>query len=64
MSVEMSPEEFFVIYEALRLANNPYTNDEVAHLVAMEAKAWTVVQEVTHRAGLSEQLPFSEEPRS
>ena len=49
MSVELSAEEFAVIFEALRLANNPYTNEDVPHLVAMEAKAWTAVQAAKHR---------------
>lgn len=59
MPVILNDDEFSVVYEALRLANNPYTNDEVAHVVAMEAKAWTAIQAATRRAGLDGPLPPS-----
>lgn len=55
----MTEDEFQTVYEALRLANTPYDNDEVPHLVAMEAKAWTAVQEVRRRADLAEPDPAS-----
>lgn len=44
--VTMTDEQFETIYEALRLANHPYSNSQVAHVVAMEAKAWDVVEKV------------------
>ena len=49
MSVLLTNEEFDLIFEALRVANSPYTNDDVPHLVALEAKAWKVVQAAKHR---------------
>jgi hypothetical protein len=50
MDITMSQDEFAVVYEALRLANQPYTDDEVAHLVAMERKAWRILEEVARRS--------------
>lgn len=52
--IEMTREEFAAVYEALRLANTPYSDDEIPFVVAAEGKAWEVVQEVRHRAGLPE----------
>jgi hypothetical protein len=52
--IELTAEEYATIYEALRLVNAPYGNDEVAHIVAMEAKAWTAIKTATHRAGLDD----------
>lgn len=49
MSVLLTNEEFDLIFEALRVANSPYTNDDVPHLVALEAKAWKAVQAARHR---------------
>jgi hypothetical protein len=46
LMVEMTEEQFEAIYEALELANNGYTNEDVPRLVALEGKAWTIVQEV------------------
>jgi hypothetical protein len=48
--VFISDEDFDVIYEALRLVNTVYTHEEVAHVVAMEGKAWDVVQRVRDTA--------------
>lgn len=48
--ITLTDEEFDLVYEALRLANSPYTHDDVPHLVATEAKAWTVVQAARHRS--------------
>ncbi len=55
----MTREEFEVVYGALALANSPYTDDEIPYVVAAEGKAWQVVQEVRHRAGLPEWDPAS-----
>lgn len=49
MGVMLTDEEFDLVFEALRVANNPYTNDDVPHLVALEAKAWKAVQAAKHR---------------
>ena len=59
MDITMSGEEFDAVYEALRLANIPYSDDEIPYVVAAEGKAWEVVQEVRHRAGLPEWDPAS-----
>lgn len=48
--VSLTEDEFELIYDALKRANNPYTNDEVAALVAAEAKAWAVVQRIRDMA--------------
>ena len=48
--VEITNEEFVVVFEALRLANTQYSMEEVAHGVAMEAKAWDAVQAVKGRS--------------
>lgn len=50
--IPMTRAEFRVVHEALRLANTPYTDEEIPAVVAAEGKAWTVVEEVRHRAGL------------
>jgi hypothetical protein len=55
--IEMTREEFATVYAALRLANTPYSDDEIPLVVAAEGKAWEVVQEVRHRAGLPEWDP-------
>ena len=52
--ITLTDEEFEVVYEALRLANSPYTNEDVPHLVATEAKAWTAVQAARHRSAHGE----------
>lgn len=44
MAVELSEEDFALVYEALRRANSKYSLDEVAHIVALEAKAWAALQ--------------------
>lgn len=54
MSVELSDEEFDVVYEALKVANEPYTREDVPHLVALEARAWKVLQNAKHRAAPGE----------
>ena len=57
--MKISDEDFYVVYEALRLANTPYTHEEVAHVVAMEAKAWAVVQRVRDTAAQASRRPVS-----
>lgn len=61
----MSGEEFDAVYEALRLANRPYNDDEIPFVVAAEGKAWEVVQAVRHRAGLpASDLACGDDPTS
>ncbi|MCW2599599.1 MAG: hypothetical protein JWM02_1428 [Frankiales bacterium] len=62
--VELADNAFEAIYEALRLANSPYTQDEVAHVVAMEAKAWDVAQRVrrTHIDARHSPVTAQDEP--
>lgn len=62
MDITMSGEEFDAVYEALRLASS-YTEEEIPLVVAAEGKAWEVVQEVRHRAGLPEWDPLSGDGR-
>ncbi len=50
--IEMTEEEFGIVYEALEMANNPYTEDDVPTLVAQEFQAWKVVKDVRSRAAL------------
>jgi len=52
--VTLTKEEFEVVYSALEMANNPYSREDVPHLVALEAKAWTALQAVRHRTDQSE----------
>lgn len=52
MTVQLTDEEFAVVYEALRIANSPYSKEEVPHLVAMEAKAWKIIESLKHKADL------------
>lgn len=58
--IEMTREEFADVYEALRLANTSYSDEEIPDVVAAEGKAWTVIQKVRHRAGLPDGLRPSE----
>ena len=60
--IEMTQAEFSVVYEALAMANTPYSDDDetLATLVAKERNAWNVVQAVRHRAGLPDAPPPSE----
>lgn len=51
-NIEMTGEEFAKVYEALRLANSGYSDEEIPAVVAAEGTAWEIVQEVRHRAGL------------
>lgn len=63
--IRMTRAEFEEVYAALRLANTPYTDEQVPELVAREGKAWTVLQSVRHRAGLPEWDPlFGDGPTS
>lgn len=48
----MTREEFETVFEALRLANSGYSDEEIPAVVAAEGKAWEVVQAVRHRADL------------
>lgn len=63
MDITMSREEFAAVYDALRLANTPYTDEEIPLVIAAEGKAWEVVQGVRHRAGLPEWDPLSGDGR-
>lgn len=54
MSVLLTDDEFDLVFEALQVANSPYTNDDVPHLVALEAKAWKAVQAARHRTDPAE----------
>ena len=49
VNVELTQEEFDLVFEALRMVNSPYTNEDVPHLVALEAKAWKAVQTAKSR---------------
>lgn len=50
--IEMTDEEFQTVSEALEFANSGWEEDDVPHLVALEAKALEVVHAVRDRAGL------------
>lgn len=47
--VELTEEEFGLVFDALEKANNGYTMEEVPMLVAMQGKAWTALQAVKER---------------
>jgi hypothetical protein len=65
MEITMTDREFEVVWAALEMANTPYTDDDIPELVAREAKAWTVLQKVRHRAGLpDEPRPSEADPSS
>jgi len=46
MAVNLSDEDFAVIYEALRRVNTPYTHDDASAIVKLERDAWELVQEI------------------
>jgi hypothetical protein len=58
--VELTEEEFGVIFDALELANSGYSVEEVPTVVALEGKAWTLVLDIKRRAGLPDEPPPSE----
>lgn len=51
--IEMTDEEFDVVYDALETANSPYGEDEIADVITKERQAWDVVRQVRDRAGPS-----------
>lgn len=53
----MTDEEFRTVYRALCMANNGYTVDDIPTLVALEGKAWTVLQQIKARAALTQEAP-------
>jgi hypothetical protein len=40
----LSDSEFEVVYESAAASQKTYGSDEVAHIVALESKAWTILQ--------------------
>ena len=44
VTVNLSDEDFRLIYEALRRVNHPYTHDEAAEIVRLEREAWEAIQ--------------------
>lgn len=62
--IRLTRDEFDKVYEALRLANSGYSEEEVPELVAKEGIAWEVLQEVRHRAGLPEWDPLCGDGRT
>lgn len=51
--IELTDAEFETIYEALRLVNHPYGEEDVPRVVAMEANAWDAIVAAKHRAARS-----------
>jgi len=47
--VEMTQEEFNAVFAALEMANTGYTYEQVPTLVALEGKAFTILQSVKAR---------------
>jgi hypothetical protein len=61
MDIQMTEAEFETVFDALQRANTPTeTDDDIADVIAAEARAWTVVQAVRGRAGLPEPRPSAE----
>jgi hypothetical protein len=61
MDIQMTETEFETVFDALQRANTPTeTDDQIAQVIAAEAIAWKVVQDVRGRAGLPESRPSSE----
>jgi hypothetical protein len=49
MAVNLSDEEFDLIYHTLERANTPYDFDEAGDIVELEYQAWQIVQTVAKR---------------
>lgn len=64
MEITLTGDEFDTVYEALHRVSHPYRDEEIADVVAAEAKAWTVLQDVRHRAGLPDAPRPSEASRT
>jgi len=58
--VELTEEEFGVIFDALELANSGYSMEQVPTVVALEGAAWTLVLDIKRRAGLPDEPQSSE----
>ncbi len=61
-TVEMTEDEFNVVFRALETVHD--INAEDADVIAQEASAWEVVQNVRRRADLPAARRPSEEPRT
>jgi hypothetical protein len=40
----LNDSEFEVVYDSAAASQKPYGSDEVAHIVALESKAWDILQ--------------------
>lgn len=45
----LSDSDFETVYEAAAASQKPYGADEVAHIVALEMKAWDILREAKAR---------------
>ena len=64
MAVELTDEQFAAVYRALKMANEPYTEDQVDELVHLEWLAWDSIRSRADRvatAPSSEEHPTSSE---
>jgi hypothetical protein len=54
----LSDSEFEVVYESAAASQKPYGSDEVAHIVALESKAWRILEaaKARYKADQSYQL--------
>lgn len=60
----MTVEEFATVWRALHDSNHVYGYDELVRILVQERRAWAVVEEIRHKAGLSEADLSSQEPQS
>jgi len=45
----LSDPDFEAVYEAADSSQKPYGKDDVAHIVALESKAWRILREAKAR---------------
>lgn len=47
--IELTEEEFAIIYDALETVNDPFSDAEVSEIITKEHFAWVVVQRAAER---------------
>ena len=51
MAIELSDEEFDLLYRSMRATVEQHVDDETERVVDLEDQAWELIQRVARRAG-------------
>lgn len=47
--IELTEEEFKIIYDALKLVNDPFSDAEIEEVIIAELEAWKAIQDADRR---------------